>query len=40
MPMFEMLLSVRNELDDESEMVGQAHIGELLVEWTNPENAM
>lgn len=40
LPMFTVMNQVRADLDDEGVMVSQAQVGELLLEWTNPENQM
>ncbi|KZV97200.1 hypothetical protein EXIGLDRAFT_833051 [Exidia glandulosa HHB12029] len=37
-PMFTVMHQVRADLDDDGIMVSQAQVGELLLEWTNPEN--
>lgn len=38
--MFTVMHQVRADLDDEGTMITQAQVGELLLEWTNPDNQM
>jgi condensin complex subunit 3 len=39
-PSFEKLSNLRNDLDDDEEMVSAAQVGNMFVDWTDPQKVM